>query len=1033
MRECELFVQACELEDRAARKEFLDRACCGDLELRHRVIRLIESRDRLGDFMEPTHAFDAPVKSSDRSGEKIDSYVLRELIGEGGFGVVYVAEQLHPICRRVAIKLIKPGMDSRQIIARFEAERQALAMMDHPNIARVLDAGSTAVGHPYFVMELVNGMPITEYCRKQKLLLNARLQLMRSVCDAVEHAHKKGIIHRDLKPSNVMVTMHNGSPVVKVIDFGVAKAMHQRLTESTVYTAMGQLLGTPMYMSPEQAEMTSLDVDTRSDVYSLGVLLYELVTGMPPFDRKAFHMAGFEAKLQMIRETEPPRPSLRVSTAAKDQRVIEDPRVVDSGRLSASLRGDLDWIVMKALEKQRERRYQSARELASDLDNHLSDRPVVASPPSKLYRARKYLRRNAAITTIVSSFAFLLVIGAILLAIFAVNQHRLASERAAFLEDKEQQRLEAERIAQEQSLARAEADRRLAVALLEQARSERMGRKLGYRSRTNNLLREAQQLGVDEKQLRMEVLAGIGDPFGMPVKEIDCDVSQPALLPSHFASVVYPESTNQRILPPQACLSANRELLAIRTESRLEIAVHQIDKPPQVIDSHCGPVLGLSLSHSQDKLIAAGEEGFAIWQLPDLTVLHKVSTNTLVDVAAHPTMPLAAFLDNQQKLLLWSLDENRIVAKSDRMTCRRIEFTSDGEYLLLLNRRAARQGKVKAIRVCTTTEGSRRWVHNGGVTGVAVDHTTNWLATCGKDESIHIWEFPTLRQKRSLIGHFENVEEIAFSKNGKWLASADWDGNICFWDYRNGRELARTKVDGIEIYGLGISANSRFVAVGGYKGIAVFEVCTDTEHFGVRKVANHRADALMATSLVFHPTNNAVIFNSHSTFLQLDLTTGEVSRLCETLCPFSFARSDLRFLSNGKWLTGVSQNRAPIVFNWKTDEIVAESLNGKGTDAFNAHWTPDGAVAVSKPDVNTLVVHDMKRQQVLYRLPSDKFDLWASTISACGRWIISGNSKGELIVWDRIAIEKTLASFGLPAAARTSFSVTSLGATEEIK
>jgi signal transduction histidine kinase len=391
-----IFLEAVENHAPEQWPEFLDSACQGDAELRARVEALLKAHGEYNSMLDGEgFAATLDARVSERPGARIGPYKLLQQIGEGGFGIVFMAEQTAPVRRKVAVKVIKPGMDTRQVIARFEAERQALAVMDHPNIARVLDAGSTGSGRPYFVMELVRGVPITTYCDDNNLPVRERLELFATVCQAVQHAHTKGIIHRDIKPTNVLVTRQGGQPVVKVIDFGVAKAMGQQLTEKTLFTEFAQMIGTPLYMSPEQAELSSLDIDTRSDIYSLGVLLYELLTGTTPVDKEQLKKAAFDEIRRIIREEEPPRPSLRIS-GSETLPAVAAHRHIEPARLSKLIRGELDWIVMKALEKDRNRRYETANGFAADVLHYLSDEPVLACPPSVGYRLRKFARRNKA-------------------------------------------------------------------------------------------------------------------------------------------------------------------------------------------------------------------------------------------------------------------------------------------------------------------------------------------------------------------------------------------------------------------------------------------------------------------------------------------------------------------------------------------------------------------------------------------------------------------------------------------------------------
>jgi serine/threonine protein kinase len=432
-----IFLQAIEEQNLDERQSYLDSACGDDPSLRKAVESLLaahhrpanpldhsplqkrEQRDGGDNALDVTRASD-PIVPTEHLGMTIDSYKLMEQIGEGGFGLVFVAQQEQPVKRKVALKIIKPGTGSKEVLARFDAERQAVAMMDHPNIAQVFDAGVTDDARPYFVMELVRGVPITEFCDRHAMTLRQRLELFQDVCAATHHAHQKGVVHRDLKPSNVMVTMHDDKAVVKVIDFGVAKAMGKNLTDQTIYTRFYAMVGTPLYMSPEQTAMSGLDVDTRSDIYSLGVLLYELLTGTTPFDRDRLDAAGYDEMRRIIREEEPPKPSTRLTTVqTRISRTIAEPTLVSvsastrlpGGDRRESIPGDLDWIVMKAMEKDRSRRYESAAAMSADVKRFLCQEPIEARPPSRRYRLTQFARRHRVAFITGSLVAISLVLG----------------------------------------------------------------------------------------------------------------------------------------------------------------------------------------------------------------------------------------------------------------------------------------------------------------------------------------------------------------------------------------------------------------------------------------------------------------------------------------------------------------------------------------------------------------------------------------------------------------------------------------------
>ncbi|MBL9002153.1 MAG: protein kinase [Phycisphaerae bacterium] len=512
----------------------LDRWCGSDPTLRKAVCELLECATPAEDPLAAptlevptpasgsiaTHGRVAPAThahSHEESGTQIGHYRLLQLIGEGGFGSVWMAEQREPVKRRVALKIIKLGMDTKQVIARFEAERQALALMDHPHIARVLDAGSTDTGRPYFVMEYIRGVPMLEYCDGERLGTRERLELLISVCQAIQHAHQKGIIHRDIKPSNVLITLHDGVPVPKVIDFGIAKATSGELTERTLFTEHRQLVGTPAYMSPEQAELSGLDIDTRSDIYSLGVLLYELLTGTTPFSNDELMGLSIAEMMRTIREIDPPKPSTRLSSLTiTADRTAQQRHARDPSELRLALRGDLDWIVMKCLEKDRSRRYETANGLASDIRRYLNDEPVTASPPSTVYRMRKFVKRNRTgviAGTLIAAALVLGMIGTGAGLIWALRQkdRALAAEQSAQIAE-----IAATR---QRDLARS----RLYDSLLREARSVRSARQVGYRATVFGLLRQAAEIECKDQNpaiLRAEASRCLGDPLGLDPIEL---------------------------------------------------------------------------------------------------------------------------------------------------------------------------------------------------------------------------------------------------------------------------------------------------------------------------------------------------------------------------------------------------------------------------------------------------------------------------------------------------------------------------------
>jgi WD40 repeat protein len=760
-----LFAEALQCGTPEERATFLDSACGKDAGLRKRIEDLLRAADSAGDFLEgPPDEFLADEKS----GDQIGRYKLLEQIGEGGCGTVYMAEQEDPVRRRVALKIIKLGMDTRSVVARFEAERQALALMDHPNIAKVFDGGATKTGRPYFVMELVRGVPITRFSTDAKLSTNAQLHLFAQVCQAIQHAHQKGIIHRDLKPSNILVTVNDGAAVPKVIDFGIAKGIGQRLTDKTLFTHFHSFIGTPAYISPEQAEMSSVDIDTRSDIYSLGVLLYELLTGRTPFDAEKMMRSGLDEMRRTIRDDQPVKPSRMLARLPSP---TTGPALDPQSKLLSS---DLDWIVMKCLEKDRARRYETASALAIDIQRHLNHQAVTARPPSAVYLFQKFAQRHRAALVALATVVVALLVTLLTLAASNARIHReqykkdeaLASARASEVRAREQlfvslknegkalrnsrqigQRLESLAAIEEAARIRAAPELRdIAIAAMALADIERgPGWQASYPGARSFVYDSLYQRYAEFEPEGTIIIRDV--PSGQDLRRLEAGRG------SKFQSV-FAFSQDGRFL---ACLGDNEKLSVWDWEPR-----------ESVLNS--GPANCSTLTFSHDnRRVAVGHESWI--SLFDLNTGHEIR-RWQTHGRAH-----SIELDPGGRRLAVGYSGSDVVS---------IFNPEDGAH-------------VTDLRTCP-----------GSMTTVAWHPDGNLLAAGGSDPRIQIWDVNARRKLSVLEGHFEHVTKVIFHWSGEMLLSASWDGSVRLWQPSPGRLLMQLPVAGW----YGISAeNNRWMGV----------------------------------------------------------------------------------------------------------------------------------------------------------------------------------------------------------------------------
>jgi serine/threonine protein kinase/WD40 repeat protein len=993
-----IFCSAIDIESSDERRALVEQACGEDVDLRHQVERLLHAhfhgRSILDAPVQPLATVDAS-SASEAPGSVLGPYKLLEQIGEGGFGVVFMAEQTRPVRRKVALKVLKAGMDTRQVVARFEAERQALALMDHPNIAQVFDGGETAGGRPYFVMELVRGIPMTEFCDEQQLPVRQRLELFVSVCRAVQHAHQKGIIHRDLKPSNIMVTLHDGTPVVKVIDFGIAKALGRQLTDKTLFTNFAQLMGTPTYMSPEQAQLSGLDMDTRTDIYSLGVLLYELLTSTTPCDKERLRTAAYDEIRRIIREEEPARPSLRVNTLGQASTPMSANRRSDPARLSQLFRGELDWIVMRALEKDRNRRYETASAFAADVERYLKDEQVLACPPSAGYRLRKLVRRNKGLVLAVS-LVMLVLLGGIIGTTWGMLRATDAEADAVQAAGQKDTALREKDGAFKAAQASArDAQEQLLLALQNQARAERVSGRPGQRFAALRAIRKAAQIRVTP-ELRTEAIAALTLPDLEIAQEWDG----------------YPEGTIALAFDADfqqfARLSRTGSVTICRRRDNGEEVIAKLPaagKPPysRVWMSPDGRFVAYGHSFVQNGKTA----GVCVWKLdgPEPALLFDVPEGLQGNALA--------FRPNSRQLAIGHFPTG--VSVYDLATGEPVQRLAKAVAAVNLafhprDNRLAVAGAEAGVRLFDVDTGAHLLAPRPPP-GVTYTYSVAWhpdgrrLAAGCNDRKIHLWDTETGTEVMPpWVGNATDGSLVAFNRDGDRLGSIDWTGLAQVWDVATGRLLLAAPVfywqfsPTDQLHGYGISGTK----------VKLWRLAAGRE---LRVLRRRNADSLERIhSPVVHADGRilAATAEGDQTWLSFfDLRAGEELasvKLAPVDSPICFHES-VGWITSGptgllQWPAGFDLARPDML------RVGPAATVSPGLGAYKARGagaSADGGVLAVPDGTFTTLIHRARPAERLKLGP--QHDVRFAAVSPDGRWVATcswfsdGRSKSTRI-WD---------------------------------
>jgi WD40 repeat protein/serine/threonine protein kinase/tetratricopeptide (TPR) repeat protein len=1004
MTEREIFIAALQKEDPAERQAYLDESCAQHPELRRQVEHLLRLHEGAGSFLEKPAAESAATEASPDAGNgaavpeapgmRIGPYKLIGLIGEGGMGTVWMAQQTEPVKRLVAIKLVKAGMDSRQVVARFEAERQALALMDHPNIARVLDGGTTSTGRPYFVMDLVKGVPITRHCDEHHLTPRQRLELFIPVCQAIQHAHQKGIIHRDLKPSNVLVAQYDGKPVPKVIDFGVAKAAGSTLTEKTLVTGFGAIVGTLEYMSPEQAEINQLDIDTRSDVYSLGVLLYELLTGTTPLYRKRLLETKLLEVLRQIREDDPPRPSTRLTSTEELPRIAAS-RGLEPGKLSGLLRGELDSIVMKSLEKDRSDRYETAGALAADVGRYLDDEPVQACPPSTWYRFRKFARRHKAgvLATASLSLGVLLALcglaGALLVLVHSnarITQAKGRTEDALFREKRA-----GETVARARAAAVADAYR----ALLGETQALRLARPGGWREAVLEKLRRLALMDTQERnlaELRSEAVACLAQ----------VDAREVLRLEGH-TELVY----GLDFSPDSKTLASagydGRLFLWDLTDGHLVRKVSDPGASGQRFWSSVAPLPAARFRPS------GGYLAYTTWGQRVASVGCGEPPSALPDVhGSAPPRDLA--FDRNGKVLAVSWGDGHVGLYDARTGALQrlvaVEPPGIGFYMpialcprgdLLATRGAGETVQLDAVGT-DGAAGKPLGHHAGRIRSLAFSPDGTRLASASDDRTIKLWDVDRGQEVLTLQGHTSKVTSVAFAPDGEVIATGGDDQTLRLWDARTGQSLLvlYTSAGAPEV--VAFSRNGAFLAAGFYKAAVVYRLAGRLE----RHLPGH---GFWTPSLAFHPRRPVLASSSRDNDVTLwDVAAGvELQRVKGFAAPIG----NLAFSPDGRLLAAAPFARLRMPYYMMSDAVfLLETESGRERQRIPGPYTAGIAfdasgrrLALGERD-GAVSLFDIALGKVVHRWKAAPGWICDLAFLDEGSQLLVGEVGGCLRVWD---------------------------------